>query len=340
MVKSTNYTQIAPVKGKPTIFGPVVEKNVAFLIDISGSMYHSLNIVKEHLVEVLSARAGSGRDTMFNIITFDENVTKWANRLVPCTPITVTRASEWIDKIRCGTSTNTMEALLQAYEDDGIDAIYLVTDGLPDQTPAVILHNVHILHNGRPIHATYLTGTHTDQAAIEFLESLAKETKGSLHVISLTMLGNIQKVTPIYNEKTETLRNYINDDFNTGLYSLNSSYISDRPSSAPPAASLATRLYSPLNDVTVLTAPHGVVPIPYVSRYIHENPRGYSQVLDYADSVLASRGLSEFVDRSVSSVPVAASIMKGVKVLGRRDSDGLYYMATVRGQVMTNFNLL
>lgn len=333
MVKSTNYTQIAPIMGKATIFGSVIEKNVVFLIDTSGSMYHSLNIVKEHLVEVLSSRAGSGRDTMFNIITFDENVTKWADCLVPCTPRTVTRASEWIDNFRCGTSTNTMEALLEAYEDDGIDAIYLVTDGLPDQTPAVILHNVNLLHNGRPIHATYITGTHTDQAAIEFLESIARETKGSLHVISLTMLGNIQKVTPVYNEKTESTRNYIDDEVNPGLYSLNTSYINDRPSSAPPASGLASRLYSPLNDVSILRAPHGVVPIPYVSQYIYDKHRGHSQVLDYADSVLASRGLAEFVNQSVSSVPVAASIMKGVKVLGRRDADGLYYMATVKGQV-------
>ena len=146
-------------------------------------MYHSLDVVKEHLLETLIARSTSGRDTMFNVISFDESVNRWANRLVQSTPRTVSSASQWIHKLKCGTSTNTMGALLQAYEDDGLDAIYLVTDGLPDQRTSVILENIHRVQKGRPVHAMYITGVHSDPAAMEFLENLARETKGSLHII-------------------------------------------------------------------------------------------------------------------------------------------------------------
>ena len=338
MVSPSYSQQVAPLRGRPTIFGNVYEKNVVFLLDTSGSMYHSFDVVKEHLLELLFARAISGRDTMFNIIEFNEEVNKWADRLVACTPRTVSIASDWIHKLKCGTSTNTMEALIEAYDDDGMDAIYLVTDGLPDQSPPVILENVRRLHKGRPIHAIYLTGTHSDPAAKEFLEELAKITKGSLHTISLTLYGRIQKVTPIFSQKTEFMRHYDGEFLSpnlTNVYSINSPGL-ERPTSAPPASGFVPRIYDPGTPVTLLRAPHGTVPIPYVSWSKHDQKRGTSKVLQYADTVLASRGLSKDRDEkstSSTNVPVAASIMKGMKVLARRDSDGLFYMAVIKEQV-------
>lgn len=342
MVSPPQGQQVAPLRGRPTIFGNVYEKNVVFLVDTSGSMYHSLDVVKEHLLEILFARAISGRDTMFNIIEFNEEVNKWADRLVACTPRTVSIASDWIHKLSCGTSTNTMEALIEAYEDDGMDAIYLVTDGLPDQTPAVILENVGRLHKGRPIHAIYLTGTHSDPAAKEFLEELAKITKGSFHTLSLTLYGRIQKVTPIFNQKTEFMRHYDGEFLSSNLttvFSANNTF-PERPTSAPPASGFVPRVYDPVptydpgTPITLLRAPHGTVPIPYVSWSKYDQERGTSKVLQYADAVLASRGLSKDSRKSCGStnVPVASSIMKGMKVLARKDSDGLFYMAVVRKQ--------
>ena len=337
MVSPSYGQQVAPLRGRPTIFGNVYEKNVVFLLDTSGSMYHSLDVVKEHLLEILFARAISGRDTMFNIIEFNEEVNKWADRLVACTPRTVSIASDWIHKLRCGTSTNTMEALIEAYEDDGMDAIYLVTDGLPDQTPSVIVENVRRLHKGRPIHAIYLTGTHSDPAAKEFLEDLAKITKGSFHTISLTLYGRIQKVTPVFHQKTEFMRHYDGKLLSPNLTSVfnATNTAPERPTSAPPASGFVPRMYDPGTPVTLLRAPHGAVPIPYVSWSKHDEERGTSKVLQYADAVLASRGLSKDSQTTSGStnVPVAASIMKGMKVLARKDSDGLFYMANINKQV-------
>ncbi|KAJ7333601.1 hypothetical protein OS493_017143 [Desmophyllum pertusum] len=336
MVSPSYGQQVAPLRGRPTIFGNVYEKNVVFLLDTSGSMYHSFDVVKEHLLEILFARAISGRDTMFNIIEFNEEVNKWADRLVACTPRTVSIASDWIHKLKCGTSTNTMEALIEAYGDDGMDAIYLVTDGLPDQSPPVILENVRRLHKGRPIHAVYLTGTHSDPAANEFLEDLAKITKGSFHTISLTLYGRIQRVTPVFNQKTEFMRHYDGEFLSpnlTNVFTTNSTL--DRPTSAPPASGFVPRMYDPGTPVTLLRAPHGAVPIPYVSWSKYEQERGTSKVLQYADAVLASRGLSikdNEKSTSSSNVPVAASIMKGMKMLARKDSDGLFYMAAIKEQ--------
>ena len=345
MVSPKQHRPVVPLRGRPTIFGNVYEKNVVFLLDTSGSMYPNLDVVKEHLIEVLFFRATSGRDTMFNIIEFSEDVNRWGDRLVPCTPRTVSLAGEWIHKLRCRTSTNTMEALFQAYEDDGMDAIYLVTDGLPDQRPAVVLENVRRLHKGRPIHCVYLTGTHADPAAVEFLEDLARETQGSLHTISLSLYGRIQKVNPVFNQKTEFVRHYdgefvispnIRPDLSQSSEvkkSVSFEQIPTRPTSAPLSRSPGM-IYSTDSQVAVLKAPHGLVPIPYVSsKFFQPRARGSSRILDYADAVIASRGLKGLESSANQPVPVAASIMKGKKVLARKDSDGLYYMATVTEQV-------
>ena len=338
MVSSSYGEQVAPLRGRPTIFGNVYEKNVVFLIDTSGSMYHSLDVVKEHLIEVLFARAISGRDTMFNIIEFNEEVNKWANSMVTCTPRTVSIASEWIHKLSCGTSTNTMEALIEAFEDEGMEAVYMVTDGLPNQSPSVLLENVRRLHKGRPIHAIYLTGTHSDPAANVFLEDLAKITKGSFHTISLTLYGRVENVTPVFNQKTEFMRHYDGEFLSPNLTSVHQTkLIANRPFSAPsvPASGYVPRIYDPGTPITILKAPHGPIPVPHVSWSKCDQRRETSKVLQYADSVLASRGLSLESSKKpgASNVPVAAGIMKGVKVLARKDSDGLYYMATIKEQV-------
>lgn len=44
---------ILKIKGIFIIFGEVLEGNVIFCIDILGSMYKGLDVVKEYLVEIL-----------------------------------------------------------------------------------------------------------------------------------------------------------------------------------------------------------------------------------------------------------------------------------------------
>ena len=180
-----------------TIFGEVSSKNVTFIIDTSGSMYPYLPAVKDHLNEVLLARAHRERDSMFNVIEFASTVTPWADRMVRCTPQTVNVASEWINKLSSSAGTNTLDALMVAFSDPVCEAVYLVSDGLPDQQPTEILKRLATVSEGRPIHAIFLTGLHTDVAAHEFLEGLAAQTLGTFHVISLTTQGAIERVEAV-----------------------------------------------------------------------------------------------------------------------------------------------
>lgn len=118
--------------GRLIIFGNVYEKNVVFLFDILGFMYYSLDVVKEYLLEIFFVCVIFGWDIMFNIIEFNEEVNKWVDWLVFCIFCIVSIVSEWIYKFICGILINIMEVLIEVYEDEGMDVIYLVIDGLFD----------------------------------------------------------------------------------------------------------------------------------------------------------------------------------------------------------------
>ena len=83
-------------KVQPTIFGRIAVKNVTFLVDISGSMYHVLDDVKKQLIEAITEISINDYDAMFNVIAFSDDLYPWASSLMPCTPRTVSIVSEWI----------------------------------------------------------------------------------------------------------------------------------------------------------------------------------------------------------------------------------------------------
>ncbi|ESO91920.1 hypothetical protein LOTGIDRAFT_147631, partial [Lottia gigantea] len=162
------------------IFDNVVEESVTFCVDTSGSMYNCLHVVKEQLVEALYKHVKhSSGSPLFNIVEFNSQITQWSDKMVKCTPETVAVASKWIDELSAKTGTNTMDALLIAFGDPECKAVYLVTDGLPDQNPEEILDHVGYVDNDRPVHCVYLMGEKADESATEFLEDLAIETYGS-----------------------------------------------------------------------------------------------------------------------------------------------------------------
>ncbi|XP_077999860.1 uncharacterized protein LOC144452613 [Glandiceps talaboti] len=184
-------------KGIPTIFGELDEKNITFLLDTSGSMYSYLEVVKEHLIEVLLSRSFQRSDCHFNVIEYSDQVSPWADKVVKLTPQTVAVASDWIGKLGIKTGSNMLDALILAFSDPGCESVYLVTDGLPDQPTTTILQQVAVSSQGRPIHTIHLTGTHVDPAAYDFLENLAIQTAGTFHVISVSAFGRIDRIEAV-----------------------------------------------------------------------------------------------------------------------------------------------
>ncbi len=181
----------------PTLFGDVNDKRVTFCVDTSGSMYKCLDAIKEDLKKTL-LKLSLEPDTHFNVIEFSTKVSQWSDGLVRCTPEAVMLAHEWIDKLEAKTGTNALDALLAALKDNSCEAVYFVTDGLPDQNPSEVLDFVMEAVGNRPIHCYYIESGTTDPEAIDFLQDLAIETFGSFHIVCITQHGAIESVTPVY----------------------------------------------------------------------------------------------------------------------------------------------
>ncbi|HZN59534.1 MAG TPA: VWA domain-containing protein [Planctomycetota bacterium] len=151
-----------------TLFGAAVTgKNIAFVLDISGSMTtrdpyppgeepkedlgktvvgdpkdgsrpvaarivpeerERMYRAKKELVRVIRAIAS---DVRFNIITYSSSVATWKKAMVPASDANKGSAAEYVDALKPEGLTATDMALEEAFTDPSVDTIYLVTDGAP-----------------------------------------------------------------------------------------------------------------------------------------------------------------------------------------------------------------
>ena len=185
------------IRKYPTFFGNVSGRNVTFCIDTSGSMYKCLDAIKDDLKKTL-LKLSLEPDCHFNLIEFSTEVTQWSEGMVLCTPQTVMLAQQWIDRLEAKTGTNALDALISAFRDPVCEAVYFVTDGLPDQNPSEVLDEVIQVAGNRPVHCYYIENGVTDSDALDFLQDLAIETFGSFHIICITQRGAIESITPVY----------------------------------------------------------------------------------------------------------------------------------------------
>ncbi|XP_048769410.2 trichohyalin-like isoform X2 [Ostrea edulis] len=331
---------IPKLKGIPTIFGEVLERNVTFCVDTSGSMYKGLDVVKEHLVETLLKQANKSVSCMFNIIEFNSEVTQWADKMVKCTPETVAVATNWVKNLSAKTGTNTQGALLTALSDNHCEAVYLVTDGLPDQHPADILDHVGLSGHNRPIHCIYLCSEDsTDQASVEFLEDLAVESFGSFHIITLTVHGCVERITPIYrsDHAHERIIRTVNGTIHNSTKNcgVSTTLMVDPEESLrlTPRVSLLGRqlpFMDPLGHPYMDTWKHW-----FLQPYRYYYPHGWSRYRP-AKGWLKAQDLMLNSTESSPVCPAAGALLIGKRVLARRIDDGYFYMGTVQSQILSD----
>ena len=316
------------MKGFTTIYGNIPEKNVTFVIDTSGSMYNCLDAVKEHLIETLLQRAHKDEESMFNIIEFNTEVLQWADKLVRCTPQTVAVAASWIKNLSAKTGTSTLDALLTAFSDTTAEAVYLITDGLPDQNTSEILDHVSYASKNRPIHCFYISGSNTDEAATEFLHELSVETCGSFHILSVTNDGALEKITPVYSN--DQMHSHVIRSTEGNIYPHLRDYGLTTTLAATPEETLLfhnpanASFYYPVGNSYVPVANY---PIPYMApNYAWSRYRPTKAWVRQTESIIDTAN-------NVAISPAAGALLVGTKVLARRNSDGLYYLGSVKSQV-------
>lgn len=114
-------------------------------------MQNHLNFVKDKihlLIQVINTfllifsllrKSSFFQDQLFskeriNIVSFNTTINPWRDRLTKLNDSVIqTELQPWIDKLNAEGSTNTLGAIRFALADSDIEAIYLLTDGRPDQ---------------------------------------------------------------------------------------------------------------------------------------------------------------------------------------------------------------
>ncbi|XP_042307930.1 inter-alpha-trypsin inhibitor heavy chain H3-like [Sceloporus undulatus] len=163
-------------------------KNVAFVIDISGSMGgQKLHQAKEALVKIVEDLR---EDDHFNIILFESSISKWKDGLIKATPENVTEAKEFIAKIDVDGLTNLNDGLLTgiemlntAHDSNSVplrsaSLVIMLTDGEPNvgvSDKSMIQENAKNAIQGRYPLYNLGFGYGLDYA---FLERLSKENNG------------------------------------------------------------------------------------------------------------------------------------------------------------------
>jgi hypothetical protein len=154
----------ANVNTRVTLFGAAITgKNIAFVLDISGSMLSTdpwppgevdpdqgktavvdpskpeeppkprldrqrMYRAKKELTNVIQALPS---DVRFNIITFASEVKSWKPAMVVATSANKKSAVEYVEAMKAEGITFTDEGLETAFTDLATDTIYLLTDGAP-----------------------------------------------------------------------------------------------------------------------------------------------------------------------------------------------------------------
>nr|BAH13693.1 unnamed protein product [Homo sapiens] len=119
--------------GSQSLFGRLHNDCIYILIDTSHSMKSKLDLVKDKIIQFIQEQLKY--KSKFNFVKFDGQAVAWREQLAEVNEDNLEQAQSWIRDIKIGSSTNTLSALKTAFADKETQAIYLLTDGRPDQQP-------------------------------------------------------------------------------------------------------------------------------------------------------------------------------------------------------------
>ncbi|KAG8452170.1 hypothetical protein GDO86_004097 [Hymenochirus boettgeri] len=190
-------------QGSRELFGTILEAQVYILIDTSHSMKDKLNLVKEKIFQLMQEQLSHKH--MFNIVKFDSKVEAWKLKLAEVNEENLKEAWFWVQEIKVGSSTNTLGALQLALSDKNTEAVYLLTDGRPDQPSETILSQIHF-KKAIPIHT--ISFNCDDVEANCFLHQISSQTAGRFHCYS-SYLQDPKAPQPFVSEDILLLQNEI-----------------------------------------------------------------------------------------------------------------------------------
>ncbi|KAL9835406.1 von Willebrand factor A domain-containing protein 3A isoform 4-T4 [Geothlypis trichas] len=129
------------LSGSRRWFGTILEANVCVLIDTSGSMGPYLPPVTKELTSLIWEQLRKN-EVRFNLLRFAENTESWKEHLVEATDESCHDAVQWAATCQAHGSSCILTALQKALSFQGVEALYLLTDGKPDTSCSLILKEI------------------------------------------------------------------------------------------------------------------------------------------------------------------------------------------------------
>lgn len=166
-------------------------RHIVYVLDISGSMTSRIDRARQELRESL---AGLQPGESFNIITFSDKVHAFDRALDPATPTMVRRASDFLDTLQVTGGTNLDDALARALTMQGVNVVFVMTDGVPTQGETnfrKIARNARALNvNHARIYTVGLVGKNPDGTddsfeAADLLKQISRESGGVSKIVPL-----------------------------------------------------------------------------------------------------------------------------------------------------------
>ncbi|XP_078402244.1 von Willebrand factor A domain-containing protein 3B-like [Cetorhinus maximus] len=163
-------------QGSRELFGTIIEDQIYVLVDTSQSMKDKLELVQRKIFQLMQEQLR--HKAKFNFVKFDSRAEPWQEKLAEVNENNLEKAWSWVKELQVGGSTNTLGAIRLALADMGTQAVYLLTDGRPDQPPETIFAQVQLVRLV-PIHS--IAFNCDDVEANEFLYELSEKTGGRFH---------------------------------------------------------------------------------------------------------------------------------------------------------------
>jgi hypothetical protein len=108
---------------------PVHSDRLAFVLDVSGSMQGGkLARLKKELLGIIERLPAH---SMFNMVFFSGSAYPWRGKLQPLTEKNREEAMKEVRERVAGGGTNLWDGFMEAFEDEEVDTIYLLSDGEP-----------------------------------------------------------------------------------------------------------------------------------------------------------------------------------------------------------------
>ncbi|NWV91919.1 VWA3A protein, partial [Machaerirhynchus nigripectus] len=171
------------LSGSRRLFGTILEANVCVLIDTSGSMDPYLPPITKELTSLIWEQLRKN-EVRFNLLRFAENTESWKECLVEATDETCHDAVQWASTCHAHGSSCILAALQKALSFQGVEALYLLTDGKPDTSCSLILKEIGRLRKKQDIKIHTICFSCADRGAVEFLKKLASQAGGRFHCSS------------------------------------------------------------------------------------------------------------------------------------------------------------